>query len=95
MAGSFDRLVDDLGDVIRPLTGGILAAERDGVPLEPLLRRAADEARRKRRIQAETAARRLPVLMLFPLVMCVLPAFVLLSVVPLLADSISSLDLSG
>ena len=38
-------------------------------------------------------ARRLPVLLLFPLVLCVLPAFGLLTVVPLLVGSLPDLPL--
>ena len=44
------------------------------------------------RHELEVAARRLPVLLLFPLVLCVLPAFVLLTVVPLLASSLHDLQ---
>ena len=40
---------------------------------------------------AEEAARRLPVQLLFPLVLCVLPAFVLLAVVPLLLAAVPQL----
>ncbi len=47
------------------------------------------ELRGARRRQAEIRARRVPVLLLFPLVMCVLPAFVLLAIVPLLVGALS------
>ena len=71
----------------------LTAAEIDGVPLQPALQRASDEAHRRRRVRAEEAARRMPVLMLFPLVFCILPAFCLLTVVPLLAGSVADLGL--
>ena len=45
-----------------------------------------------RRREAEERARRLPVQLLFPLVVCVLPAFGLLAVVPLLAGSLPALS---
>ena len=48
---------------------------------------------RTRRVAAEEAARRIPVTMLFPLVMCVLPAFALLTVVPILAATLGDLRL--
>ena len=51
----------------------------------------AREARLDRRRRAEARARRVPVLLLFPLVLCVLPAFGLLTVVPLLVGSLPDL----
>ena len=77
----------------RPITV-IVAATRDGAPLGPSLARAADEARRARRRDAEVRARRLPVLMLLPLVLCVLPAFVLLTLVPLIVGSLDGLSIA-
>ncbi len=88
-----ERLADGLeglarrGEPLRPLGAALTAAERYGAPLGPALDRAASEAREVRRRQAEEAARRLPVLLLFPLVLCILPAAALLTVVPLLAAS--------
>ena len=82
-----------LGDPVRPLTRVLVAAERDGAPLVPALERAGDEARRRRRVAAEEAARRVPVLLLFPLVTCVLPAFGLLTVVPVLVGTLAGLEL--
>ena len=86
-------LIDELGEPVRPLTVALRASIRDGVALGPALARCSDEAHRRRRVRAEEAARRVPVLMLFPLVCCVLPAFGLLTIVPLLAGSISDLRL--
>jgi tight adherence protein C len=93
------RLVDaldallTLGDAVRPLHLAMVSAARDGAALAGPLGRAADEARMVRRRKAEERARRLPVQLLFPLVMCILPAFVLLTVVPLLAGSLGSLSI--
>ena len=69
----------------------LVASERYGVPLTEGLDRVAREARLERRRRAEERARRLPVLLLFPLVLCVLPAFGLLTVVPLLVGSLPDL----
>jgi tight adherence protein C len=66
---------------------------RYGVPLLPGLERMSVELRLDRRLAAEVAARRVPVRLLAPLVSCVLPAFALLTVVPLLAASLESLPL--
>jgi Flp pilus assembly protein TadB len=90
-------LADALGELaevapaLRPLTMSLVAAERDGLPVGPSLERAAGEARMAHRRHAEEAARRLPVQLLFPLVGCVLPAFALLTVVPVLAASVPHL----
>lgn len=82
-----------LGDPALPLAAGLRGAARHGAPLADALERVAVDARLLRRRRAEEDARRLPVQMLFPLVMCVLPAFGLLAVVPLLLASLRSLQL--
>lgn len=64
---------------------------RYGVPLLPGLERSSLELRLDRRRWAELEARRVPVRLLGPLVLCVLPAFALLTVVPLLAASLDAL----
>ena len=88
---SVRRLRDRLGPSVSSVVYAVTAAEMDGAPLQPALQRAGDEAHRTRRVRAEEAARRAPVLMLFPLVFCVLPAFGLLTVVPLLVGAIADL----
>ena len=88
---SVRRLRESLGPSVSPVVYAVTAAEVDGAPLQPALERAADEARRRRRVRAEEAARRVPVLMLFPLVFCILPAFCLLTIVPLLIGTVSDL----
>ncbi|MCY4665286.1 MAG: type II secretion system F family protein [Acidimicrobiaceae bacterium] len=88
---SVRRLRDSLGPSVSSVVFAVTAAETDGTPLRPALQRAADEAHRRRRLRAQEAARRVPVLMLFPLVFCVLPAFCLLTVVPLLVGATSDL----
>lgn len=81
----------DVGEAARPLAAALIASEREGAPLAHSLERVAADARLVRRRRAEEDARRLPVQLLFPLVACVLPAFGLLTVVPLLAGSLPSL----
>lgn len=75
---------------VRPLIAALVASERHGVPVAQSLGRLAEDVRVERRRTAERAARRLPVTMLFPLVFCVLPAFGLLTVVPVLIDALRS-----
>jgi tight adherence protein C len=86
--GSLPRL---LGPVARPLADSLAAADRYGLPLAPVLDRLASEARQQRRRQAEALARQLPVRLSLPLVLCTLPAFVLMAIVPLLLAAITSL----
>lgn len=87
------RLGPSLGTLGPSVTGAMSASALTGAPLVPTLDRVVLLARDRRRRDAEARARKLPVTMLFPLVACVLPAFVLLAVVPLLAASLASLRL--
>jgi len=57
------------------------------------LRRLAADLRAGARRRAETRARKVPVRLLFPLVGCTLPAFVLVTVVPPVLGALGSLDL--
>lgn len=89
-----DALIDALGPFgDRATTLAHVLAEhlRYGVPLAPALDRLGTELRAVRRRQAEEDARKVPVRLLAPLVVCVLPAFALLTVVPLLAASLRAL----
>jgi tight adherence protein B len=61
-----------------------------GVPVVTLLRAEADEARREARAAAAGRAARLETRLLLPLGLCVLPAFVLLGVVPIFLAILSS-----
>lgn len=61
-----------------------------GAPVAELLRAEAEEARREATAEAAARAERLSVTLLLPLGVCVLPAFLLLGVVPLLVAVVSS-----
>jgi tight adherence protein B len=65
-------------------------SRRAGVPAAALLRSEADEARRQARSAGEQKAATLAVTLMLPLGLCVLPAFMLLSVAPLLIAILSS-----
>jgi len=80
------------GSEVRPLADALIHHDRYGSPLLPALERVSIETRARRRRHAEEAARRLPVTLLFPLVLTTFPAFVALTVVPLLAGSLGSLS---
>jgi tight adherence protein C len=92
LVSSIGRTVLPLGEEVRGLVRVLEAGLRDGSALGSSLDRLADEVRTDRRRAAEERARRLPVQLLFPLVVCVLPAFGLLTVVPLLAGSLSGIQ---
>ena len=69
----------------------VLAFARDaGVPAVVLLRSEADGRRRTARALAATRAAELETRLLLPLGLCVLPAFVLLGVVPIALAIVSS-----
>jgi len=92
-AAALETAAADIDAVARPLIGLLAAAESDGGALLAGLVRVSDDGRRRRRQAAAVRARRLPVAMLLPLVLCVLPAFVLLAVAPLVLTSLTDLNL--
>lgn len=81
-----------LSPAMRELTAAIAGAAGAGSPLATTLAAAAADGRRARHQQAQAAARRLPVLLLFPLTSCILPAFGLLTVGPALAAGLQTLQ---
>ena len=95
IAGALRWYGAHLGTAGGDLSAVLIAAERDGAPLVAGLERAADATRRAERRALERRARRLPVTMLLPLVLCVLPAFVILTLVPLLVGTLRDLRLPG
>jgi tight adherence protein C len=93
LADALDAVPDRAGDVTRPLVAALTASERYGAPVVAGLERLAAEVRADNRRRAEEAARKVPVKLLFPLVTCILPAFGLLTVAPLVASALRSLRL--
>lgn len=90
-ADALGELHTRLGPIVLPLVDSLAAADRYGLPLAPVLERLSFEARQQRRRDAEATARELPVRLAMPLVLCTLPSFVLLAIVPLLLGALSSL----
>ncbi len=84
-------LYDELGPVARPIADAIAAADRYGLPLATLLDTLSEQAHAARSRLAEVEARRLPVRLSFPLVVCTLPSFALLAIVPAVMGTIASL----
>lgn len=73
----------DLGPTFQPLTGALRLAWEQGGSVGALLDRLAIEANAGRRRSGDLRARRLPVLLLIPLIAFSLPAVILGAVVPL------------
>ena len=83
------RLGDELsalparhGEPLRPLVTTLVATMASGAAAGPALQRLVDAERRRLRRRTEERVRRLPVLLLAPLVGLVLPAFVVVTIVP-------------
>ncbi len=76
---------------LRRLVGTLARSESLGSPLSEELARLARDVREARRARATERARAAPVKMLFPLVFLVLPAFLLLTVVPVLVTTVRSI----
>lgn len=91
LADALELLPDHLGEVVRPMVVALVSCDRYGAALGPTLDRLAADVRVAGRQRAEAAARRLPIRLLFPLVTCILPAFGLLTVAPLIAGSLRGL----
>lgn len=76
---SFDELCEG-----RVLRNALAAAQGLGVPIRPLLLEEAEAGRVRSQAELESEAERLGVRVLIPLGVCVLPAFVILGVLPVL-----------
>lgn len=83
----------ELGPGLQPLTGSLLVAEQQGGPMGLTLSRLAAEASSQRRRLGEMRARRLPVLLLMPLVTCALPAVLVGAVMPLAVTALGRIQL--
>jgi Flp pilus assembly protein TadB len=76
----------------QPVIDALIDTERDGLAPRELFDRLATDAHAQRRRDADMRIRALPVRLTLPLVGCILPAYVLLAVVPLLASQLSSVN---
>jgi Flp pilus assembly protein TadB len=78
-------------DELRAAAAALEVAERWGAPPAEALAARAEALRTRARLHAEAEAGRAAVRLAFPLVLCFLPAFVLLTVVPTVAGALHSL----
>ena len=91
LADALEPLPDTVGEPVRPLVRVLVDGDRYGTDLEPALQQVAADSRLLRRRQAEEHARRLPLRLLLPLVICILPAFILLTLAPVVAETLVAL----
>jgi len=89
---ALEAVVRQLGPVARPLTEILVDGDRLGIPIDHIAFQLSIAARDQRRRSAETAARELPVRLAVPLVVCTLPSFVVLVIVPVIAATLSNID---
>ncbi len=79
LGGLADRTdVRDLSTFVTAIT----QAEVHGIPIGDVLRTQADEMRVKRRQRAEEQAMKIPVKVVFPLILCILPVLVIVILGP-------------
>lgn len=79
-------------DEVRALMAALARAERFGSSVSDALVAQAREARSRARAAAEQEARTAPVKLIFPLVFCFLPAFVLLTIAPIAISAVRTLS---
>ncbi len=80
------RALSDRAQIIeiRQLVAALLQAQRHGVPMAETLRIQSAEMRLKRRQRTEERAAKLTVKMLFPIIFCFMPVFMIITLVPAL-----------
>ncbi|WP_420434105.1 type II secretion system F family protein [Candidatus Poriferisocius sp.] len=91
LADALEPLPDTIGEPVRSLVRVLIDGDRYGTDLGPALEQVAADSRLLRRRQAEDHARRLPLRLLLPLVGCILPAFILLTLAPVIAETLAAI----
>ena len=87
------RALSDRAQVIeiRQLVTALLQAQKHGVPMAETLRIQSSEMRTKRKQRTEEKAAKLTVKMLFPIIVCFLPVFMIITVVPALINIVDAI----
>jgi tight adherence protein C len=75
---------------IRQLVTALLQAQKHGVPLAETLRIQSAEMRSKKKQHTEEKAAKLTVKMIFPIILCFMPVFMIVSVVPTVLNMIKN-----
>lgn len=95
LAEALSVLPDHLGAGVIPVVDALRAAQHYGTPLGPALDRIGDQMLHERRALAEARVRTLGVRITFPLVVCILPAFALGALAPVVIGALGALDTLG
>lgn len=90
VAAALDRYGFAAGDADSTVGAVLDLAARAGVPAAELLRSEAEQVRRTARSEGQRKAETLAVTLMLPLGLCVLPAFMLVGVAPLLLGVLGS-----
>ncbi len=77
---------------IKPLAATLIQSEQLGAQIAPALRASSDALRTRRRLRAEEAAQKTTIKILFPLVLFVLPAMMMVIVGPALIQIMRTLS---
>ena len=77
---------------IRPLAATLIQSEQLGSQIGPALRSSSDSLRTKRRFRAEEAAQKSTIKILFPLVLFILPAMLIVLLAPAMIQAIRTLS---
>lgn len=85
----------ELGSEFAPVIDLVVSSIRLGIPTETLMIHLRSESRFVHRHLGEDLARRLSVRLTIPLVLCILPSFVVLIIVPIVMGTIAHLRLNG
>lgn len=72
----------------------LIDAERDGLPVVETIHRLSSELRSRRRQVSEERLRQLPTKLVIPVVFCILPSFIFLSVMPLVISNLQHFQFS-
>ncbi len=96
-----DPLSTSLQDFVERTAGGshhlvqvLLEADRDGLPVIHTISRLSSEMRTHRRHQADVKTRQLPTKLTLPVVLCVLPSFIFLTVIPIILANLNQFTFS-
>ena len=79
----------------RTLVSSLIQTEKFGTSLVETLRVLAEEIRTTRLFSAEQKAARIPVLITIPLILCILPAFIMIIIAPPLVKVMSNGGIFG